>query len=34
VLRKGFIKYVKKAYILKDVMGSDHAPVGIDMRFK
>lgn len=29
---KTFIKHVKKAYILKNVMGSDHAPVGIDLK--
>ena len=29
---KGFIKHVKKSYILKDVKGSDHAPVRIKLK--
>jgi len=28
----GFLSNVKKAYILKDVMGSDHCPVGIELK--
>jgi len=30
-VNKDFIKNVKKAFILQDVMGSDHCPVGIDI---
>ena len=30
-VNKEFIKYVKKAFIMQDVMGSDHCPVGIDI---
>jgi exodeoxyribonuclease-3 len=28
---KDFIPHVKKAFILKDVMGSDHCPIGIEI---
>jgi len=28
----GFLPKLKKAYILKDVMGSDHCPVGIEIK--
>ncbi|KYK29033.1 exodeoxyribonuclease III [Thermoplasmatales archaeon SG8-52-1] len=28
---KEFMKHVKKAFILKDVMGSDHCPIGIEI---
>jgi len=30
----GFLPKVKKAYILKDVMGSDHCPVGIEIKYQ
>lgn len=30
-VNKEFIKYVKKAFILQDVMGSDHSPIGIEI---
>jgi len=30
-VNKEFISNVKKAYIMQDVMGSDHCPVGIDI---
>lgn len=30
-VNKGFINNVKSSYILSDVMGSDHCPVGIDI---
>lgn len=30
-VNKEFIDHVKKAYILSDVLGSDHCPVGIDI---
>jgi exodeoxyribonuclease-3 len=30
-VNKEFIKYVKKAFILQDVMGSDHSPIGIQI---
>lgn len=30
-VNKEFIKYVKKAFILQDVMGSDHCPLGIEI---
>jgi exodeoxyribonuclease-3 len=30
-VNKEFIKYVKKAFILQDVMGSDHCPIGIEI---
>lgn len=29
---KGFIKHIKNSYILKDILGSDHCPVGIDLK--
>ena len=28
---KEFMKHIKKAFILKDVMGSDHCPIGIEI---
>lgn len=31
-VNEGFMDRVKKAYILGDVMGSDHCPVGIDIK--
>ena len=30
-VNKEFLPYVKKAFILQDVMGSDHCPVGIEI---
>ena len=30
-VNKEFLPHVKKAFIMKDVMGSDHCPVGIDI---
>lgn len=33
-VNEGFMKNVKSSYILSDVMGSDHCPVGIDIAFK
>lgn len=30
-INKDFIKNIKKAFILQDVMGSDHCPVGIEL---
>jgi exodeoxyribonuclease-3 len=30
-VNKEFIKYVKKAFILQDVIGSDHSPIGIEI---
>jgi exodeoxyribonuclease-3 len=30
---KNLRKYLKAAFILKDVMGSDHCPVGVDLAF-
>lgn len=32
-VNKEFMDHVESAYILKDVMGSDHAPVGLDLAF-
>lgn len=34
LVSKRFIKKVKKAYILDQVMGSDHAPIGIEIEIK
>jgi len=31
-VNKEFISNVKKAYIMQDVMGSDHCPVGVDIK--
>ena len=28
---KGFMKNIRKSFILKDIMGSDHCPVGIEL---
>jgi Exonuclease III len=33
VVSKSIIKNVKGAYIYDDVMGSDHAPIGLDIEF-
>jgi len=30
-VNENFIKNVKSAFILKDVMGSDHCPIGIEI---
>jgi exodeoxyribonuclease-3 len=30
-VNKEFMKYVKNAFILKDVLGSDHCPIGIEI---
>ncbi len=34
LVSKDFMKHVKKSFILKDIMGSDHCPVGIDIDSK
>jgi exodeoxyribonuclease-3 len=30
-VNKEFMKYVKNAFILQDVLGSDHCPIGIEI---
>ena len=32
-VNKEFISKVKKAFIMLDVMGSDHCPIGIEVAF-
>jgi len=31
-VNKEFVPYVKKAFIMQDVMGSDHCPIGIEIK--